>query len=132
MFSGSGFNPFKRPKLPSVDDPKYMVDGIWREDLFNRDMDDYEAQIAKISQFQEGVMGLGKEKDYKIPTHLKDGGPRPARQEIVASEYGAPLNISLPGGNVAPGPSTPGTFGSMKDLMARADLLEQLKKRRVY
>jgi len=96
MFSGSGFNPFKRPKLPSVDDPKYMVGGVWREDLFNRDMDDYEAQTAKISQFQEGVMGIGEEKDYKIPTHLKDGGPRPPMQEISASPVGAPLNISLP------------------------------------
>jgi hypothetical protein len=132
MFSGSGFNPFKKPKLPDPDDPKYKVNGVWQGELFDRDMDDYEAQAAKISQFQEGVMGIGKEKEYKAPTHLTIGGARPAMQEISASPVGAPLNISLPGGNVAPGPSTPGTFGSMKDLMARADLLNQLQKKRIY
>ena len=132
LFGADTFNPFKKPKLPDPDDPKYMVNGVWRGGLFDRDMEDYETQTAKISQFQEAAMGLGKEPDYKTPTRLTIGGARPARQEIVASEYGAPLSINLPGGNVPPGPSTPGTFGSMEQLMARADLLNQLKKKRVF
>ena len=132
MFSGGGFNPFQKRKRPDVDDPKYNIDGAWNKELYDKDMLAYETNEAKVSQFQEAAMGLGKEKDYKIPTHLSIGGPRPARQEIVASEYGAPLSINLPGGNVSPGPSTPGTFGSMEQLMARANLLEQMKKKRVY
>ena len=132
LFGADTFNPFKKPKIPDPDDPKYMVNGVWRGGLFDRDMEDYETQTAKISQFQEAAMGLGKEPTYKTPTRLTIGDARPARQDIVASPEGAPLNISLPGGNVPPGPSTPGTFGSMKDLMARADLLNQLKKKRIY
>ena len=131
MFSGE-FNPFKKRKRPDVDDPKYNVGGSWDKSLYDKDMLAYETNEAKVSQFTEAVMGLGKEPDYKSPTHLSIGGPRPARQEIVASEYGAPLSMNLPGGNVPPGPSTPGTFGSMEQLMARANLLEQLKKKRVY
>jgi len=125
MFSGSGFNPFQRRKRPHPKEFKTL-------DEYEIALADYEANQAQVSQFQEAVMGLGKEKDYKVPSHLGYGGRRPPMQEIIASEYGAPLSINLPGGNVFPGPSTPGTFGSMEQLMARANLLEQLKKKRVY
>ena len=132
LFGANTFNPFQKRKRPDVDDPKYNVGGSWNKDLYDRDTVEYETNEAKVSQFQEAAMGLGKEPTYKTPTRLTIGGARPARQEIVASEYGAPLNINLPGGNVPPGPSTPGTFGSMEQLMARANLLDQLKKKRVY
>ena len=131
VFGSQTFNPFKKIKLPTVDDPKYLVGGIWREDLYNQDMHEYETQSSKLSQFQEAAMGLGKEPDYKKPSMLNVGMSRPAMQTIEESPYGAPLNIELPGGNVPPGPSTPGTFSSMKNLMERADLLNQLKKKRI-
>ena len=131
VFGSQTFNPFKKIKLPNVDDPKYLVGGVWREDLYNQDMQEYETQSSKLSQFQEAAMGLGKEPDYKTPSMLNVGMSRPAMQTIEESPYGAPLNIELPGGNVPPGPSTPGTFSSMKNLMERADLLNQLKKKRV-
>ena len=131
VFGNQSFNPFKKIKLPSVDDPKYLIGGVWREDLYNQDMQEYETQSSKLSQFQEAAMGLGKEPDYKTPSMLNVGMSRPAMQTIEESSYGAPLNIELPGGNVPPGPSTPGTFSSMKNLMERADLLNQLKKKRV-
>ena len=68
VFGSQTFNPFKKIKLPTVDDPKYLVGGIWREDLYNQDMQEYETQSSKLSQFQEGAMGLGKEPDYKAPS----------------------------------------------------------------
>ena len=124
LFGADTFNPFKKIKRPHPNDfatlQEYEVASA-----------DYEANQAQLSQFQEATMGLGKEKPYKTPSMLNVGMGRPSMKAIEESPYGAPLDINLPGGNVPPGPSTPGTFGSMESLMQRADLLNQLKKKRV-
>lgn len=125
LFGADTFNPFKKIKRPHPNDfatlQEYEVASA-----------DYEANQAQLSQFQEATMGLGKEKPYKTPSMLNVGMGRPSMKAIEESPYGAPLDINLPGGNVPPGPSTPGTFGSMESLMQRADLLNQLKKKRVF
>ena len=127
------WNPFKKMELPDPMNPKYV--GKWDRggrELYEQDMTAFEAHQAKLGQFQEAAMGLGEEDEYATPTMLQEGTGRPAPVPIEASPYGAPLNVGLSGGNVQPGPSTPGTFGSMKNLMARANLLEQLKRKRVF
>jgi len=132
LFGADTFNPFKKMKKPHPDDPKYNAGGGWDGSLYNKDKTEWEINEAEMSQFQEAAMELGKEEEYKTPSMLRKGMSRPAMQKIVESPEGAPLNISLPGGNVPPGPSTPGTFGSMQSLMQRADLLNQLKKKRIF
>jgi len=125
LFGADTFNPFKKIKRPHPNDFATLQE-------YEIASADYEANQAQLSQFQEATMGLGKEKSYKTPSMLNVGMGRPSMKAIEESPYAAPLDINLPGGNVPPGPSTPGTFGSMESLMQRADLLNQLKKKRVF
>ena len=126
-------NPFTRRKRVRPED--YYEDwGIKGEDdltgeqRYNRDKLNQDIEDARRDQLIAGLQGLGKT-DGGGRTTL--GRARPAMTEVTASPFGFPMDINLSGGNVMPGASTQ-PFGSMEQLMARANLLEQAKRKRVF
>lgn len=119
-------NPFTRRKRVEAAD--FVIDGVFRDDLYQDALREEAAEDAKRDQLSSALGGLGKTDGGGRATV---GGARPRMSPVTASPFGFPMNIDLAGGNVMPGASTQ-PFGSMEQLMARANLLEQAKRKRVF
>ena len=119
-------NPFTRRKRVEAAD--FVIDGVFREDLYQDALREESIEDAKRDQLMAGLQGLGKTDGGGRTTV---GRARPSMSPVTASPYGFPMDINLSGGNVMPGASTQ-PFGSMEQLMARANLLEQAKRKRVF
>ena len=103
-------------------------DGMTGQDRYNAALREESIEDAKRDQLMAGLQGLGKT-DGGGRTNIGLG--RPSMSPVTASPFGFPMNIDLAGGSVMPGASTQ-PFGSMEQLMARANLLEQAKRKRVF
>jgi len=121
-------NPFARFKKKKVDPADFIINGEFRNDLFQAALAEQAALDAERNQLIAGFQGLGKT-DGGGRTNIGLG--RPSMSPVTSSPYGFPMDINLSGGNVMPGASTQ-PFGSMEQLMARANLLEQAKRKRVF
>ena len=126
-------NLFSRRKRVDIDDykPDWGIvgeDGMTGEDRYNAALREEAIEDARRDQLMAGLQGLGKTDGGGGATV---GRARPGMTPVAASPFGFPMNIDLAGGSVMPGASTQ-PFGSMEQLMARANLLEQAKRKRVF
>ena len=126
-------NPFSRRKRVDANDyyEDWGVvgkDGMTGQQRYERDKMNQDLDDANRDQLSAALSGLGKTDGGGRTTV---GRARPGMSEVTASQFGFPMNIDLAGGNVMPGASTQ-PFGSMEQLMARANLLEQAKRKRVF
>jgi hypothetical protein len=127
LFNLKNFNnPFARRKRVEAAD--FVIDGVFRDDLYQDALREEAAEDAKRDQLSSALASLGKTDGGGGATV---GRARPGMTPVTASPFGFPMDINLAGGNVMPGASTQ-PFGSMEQLMARANLLEQAKRKRVF
>ena len=115
----------RRKRVESAD---FVIDGVFRDDLYQDALREEAIEDARRDQLSSALASLGKTDGGGGATL---GRARPAMTEVTASPFGFPMDINLAGGNVMPGASTQ-PFGSMEQLMARANLLEQAKRKRVF
>ena len=127
LFNLKNFNnPFARRKRVEAAD--FVIDGVFREDLYQDALREESVEEARRDQLSSALASLGKTDGGGGATV---GRARPGMTPVTASPFGFPMDINLSGGNVMPGASTQ-PFGSMEQLMARANLLEQAKRKRVF
>ena len=126
-------NLFTRRKRVDIEDykPDWGIvgeDGMTGQQRYEAALREESVEEARRDQLSAALSGLGKTDGGGRTTV---GGARPSISPVTASPYGFPMNIDQAGGNVMPGASTQ-PFGSMEQLMARANLLEQAKRKRVF
>jgi len=115
----------RRKRVESAD---FVIDGVFRDDLYQDALREEAIEDARRDQLSSALASLGKTDGGGGATV---GRARPGMTPVTASPFGFPMDINLAGGNVMPGASTQ-PFGSMEQLMARANLLEQAKRKRVF
>lgn len=115
----------RRKRVESAD---FVIDGVFRDDLYQDALREEAIEDARRDQLSSALASLGKTDGGGGATV---GRARPGMTPVTASPFGFPMDINLSGGNVMPGASTQ-PFGSMEQLMARANLLEQAKRKRVF
>ena len=115
----------RRKRVESAD---FVIDGVFRDDLYQDALREEAIEDARRDQLSSALASLGKTDGGGGSTV---GRARPGMTPVTVSPFGFPMDINLAGGNVMPGASTQ-PFGSMEQLMARANLLEQAKRKRVF
>jgi len=126
-------NPFSRRKRVDIEDYRLDwgivgEDGMTGQQRYEAALREESVEEARRDQLSSALASLGKTDGGGGATV---GRARPGMTPVTASPFGFPMDINLSGGNVMPGASTQ-PFGSMEQLMARANLLEQAKRKRVF